>query len=164
MLERLKNHESEELAVQISAYVDNEFDISVLMEEAEEKVAAMERVADLEDEIGRLNETMQELEVDAMAKQVHISRYVCTCRFIYSILIFLISPQKCTRCFYQPFDLGCVDLEFGMSLHSAKIPSPQVSRISQIKEPPRSKSTKPRYPRRLNTLYLLYPHAESPRH
>ena len=76
VLERLKNHESEELAVQISAYVDNEFDIAVLMEEAEEKVAAMERVADLEDEIGRLNETMQELEVDAMAKQVHISRYV----------------------------------------------------------------------------------------
>ena len=74
MLERLKNHESEELAVQISAYVDNEFDISVLMEEAEEKVAAMERVADLEDEIGRLNETMQELEVDAMAKQVAHSR------------------------------------------------------------------------------------------
>ena len=33
----------------------------------------MERVADLEDEIGRLNETMQELEVDAMAKQVHTS-------------------------------------------------------------------------------------------
>ena len=71
-MERLKNHESEELAVQISAYVDNEFDISVLMEEAEEKVAAMERVADLEDEIGRLNETMQELEVDAMTKQVNI--------------------------------------------------------------------------------------------
>ena len=70
VLERLKNHESEELAVQISAYVDNEFDIAVLMEEAEEKVAAMERVADLEDELGRLNETMQELEVDAMAKQV----------------------------------------------------------------------------------------------
>ena len=71
-MERLKNHESEELAVQISAYVDNEFDIAVLMEEAEEKVAAMERVADLEDEIGRLNETMQELEVDAMTKQVNI--------------------------------------------------------------------------------------------
>ena len=74
VLERLRNHESEELAVQISAYVDNEFDIAVLMEEAEEKVAAMERVADLEDELGRLNETMQELEVDAMAKQVAHSR------------------------------------------------------------------------------------------
>ena len=74
VLERLKNHESEELAVQISAYVDNEFDIAVLMEEAEEKVAAMERVADLEDEVGRLNETMQELEVNAMATQVRMYR------------------------------------------------------------------------------------------
>ena len=76
VLERLKNHESEELAVQISAYVDNEFDIAVLMEEAEEKAAAMERVADLEDEVGRLNETMQELEVNAMATQVQFENQI----------------------------------------------------------------------------------------
>ena len=31
----------------------------------------MERVEALEDEVGRLNELMQELEVDSMAKQVH---------------------------------------------------------------------------------------------
>ena len=33
----------------------------------------MERVEALEDEVGRLNELMQELEVDSMAKQVHLS-------------------------------------------------------------------------------------------
>ena len=36
------------------------------------QVAAMERVEALEDEVGRLNELMQELEVDSMAKQVHL--------------------------------------------------------------------------------------------
>ena len=92
VLERLRNHESEELAVQISAYVDNEFDIAVLMEEAEEKVAAMERVADLEDELGRLNETMQELEVDAMAKQVVHSRIHSFNSFIMSFIC-AIHPQ-----------------------------------------------------------------------
>ena len=33
------------------------------MEEAESKAMALERVADLEDELGRLNERLQELEV-----------------------------------------------------------------------------------------------------
>ena len=37
-LDRLKHHESEELAVQISAYLDNEFDVAALMEEADSKV------------------------------------------------------------------------------------------------------------------------------
>jgi len=45
------------------AYTDNEFDVAVLMEEAESKAQALERVADLEDELGRTNERLQELEV-----------------------------------------------------------------------------------------------------
>mgnify|MGYP003326369517 CR=1 FL=1 len=44
-LERLGHHESDELAVQISAYVDNEFNVAELMEEAELKGQAMEQVA-----------------------------------------------------------------------------------------------------------------------
>ena len=42
----------------------------------------MERVEALEDEVGRLNELMQELEVDSMAKQVHlvtILTFIITC-------------------------------------------------------------------------------------
>jgi hypothetical protein len=33
------------LAVQISAYIDNEFDIAVLMEEADAKAAALDKVS-----------------------------------------------------------------------------------------------------------------------
>jgi hypothetical protein len=47
----------------VAAYTDNEFDVAVLMEEADSKALALERVADLEDELGRVNERLQELEV-----------------------------------------------------------------------------------------------------
>merc|ERR1711971_808133 len=57
-LERLGHHESDELAVQISAYVDNEFNVAELMEEAELKGQAMEQVADLEEELGRVSERL----------------------------------------------------------------------------------------------------------
>jgi hypothetical protein len=46
-LERLGSHESDELAVQISAYVDNEFDVATLMEEAEMKNSALDQVRHL---------------------------------------------------------------------------------------------------------------------
>ena len=45
-LERLSHHESDELAVQISAYVDNEFDVAALMEDAETKQDALTQVTD----------------------------------------------------------------------------------------------------------------------
>ena len=38
------------------------------MEEAESKAVALERVADLEDELGRVNERLQELEVKKVFK------------------------------------------------------------------------------------------------
>ena len=68
----MKAHESDELSVQISAYIDNEFDVAVLMEEADTKAAAVEQVHDLEEELGRVNELLQELEVEAMASQVDL--------------------------------------------------------------------------------------------
>lgn len=40
--------------VQISAYLDNVFDVAALMEDSETKAAAMEKVADLQDEIGHV--------------------------------------------------------------------------------------------------------------
>ena len=94
-LERLGHHESDELAVQISAYVDNEFNVAELMEEAELKGQAMEQVAwqqifvpflcplpkfvssnpcsqvaDLEEELGRVSERLSETEAEAMSQQV----------------------------------------------------------------------------------------------
>merc|ERR1719500_1123122 len=63
-LERLGHHESDELAVQISAYVENEFNVAELMEEAELKGQAMEQVADLEQEIKDLKTKREEVETE----------------------------------------------------------------------------------------------------
>merc|ERR1719348_1130781 len=70
-LERLGRHESDELAVQINAYVDNEFDVAALMEEAETKQAALDQVSDLEDELGRVSERLTETEAEAMSQQIN---------------------------------------------------------------------------------------------
>lgn len=53
-LEKLRLFDSEELQVQISAYLDNVFDVAALMEDSETKTAALERVAELEDELGHV--------------------------------------------------------------------------------------------------------------
>lgn len=49
-----------------SAYTDNEFDVAGLMEEADLKAQAEEQVNNLEDEVGRLKERIQELEVNTI--------------------------------------------------------------------------------------------------
>lgn len=41
--------------VQISAYLDNVFDVAALMEDSETKTAALEKVAELEDELGHVS-------------------------------------------------------------------------------------------------------------
>ncbi|KAG8036054.1 hypothetical protein G9C98_004633 [Cotesia typhae] len=53
-LEKLRHTESEDLQVQISAYLDNVFDVAALMEDSETKTAALEKVAELEDELGHV--------------------------------------------------------------------------------------------------------------
>ena len=56
--------------VQISAYVDNEFDVAGLMEEAETRQAALDQVAELEEELARVSERLAETEMEAMSQQV----------------------------------------------------------------------------------------------
>ena len=41
--------------VQISAYLDNVFDVAALMEDSETKTAALEKVAEFEDELGHVS-------------------------------------------------------------------------------------------------------------
>ncbi|XP_055857037.1 formin-like protein isoform X2 [Episyrphus balteatus] len=67
-LEKLRLTESEELKVQISAYLDNVFDVAALMEDSETKTAALERVQELEDDLGRVMDRNAELEREFMYK------------------------------------------------------------------------------------------------
>nr|XP_023011554.1 formin-like protein CG32138 isoform X1 [Leptinotarsa decemlineata] len=67
-LEKLRFTESEELQVQISAYLDNVFDVAALMEDSETKTAALEKVSELEDEVAQMHERLQEVEYQALEK------------------------------------------------------------------------------------------------
>ncbi|KAJ8930769.1 hypothetical protein NQ314_016403 [Rhamnusium bicolor] len=67
-LEKLRFTESEELQVQISAYLDNVFDVAALMEDSETKTAALEKVGELEDEVAQLHERLQDIEHRALEK------------------------------------------------------------------------------------------------
>ncbi|KAG6452874.1 hypothetical protein O3G_MSEX007842 [Manduca sexta] len=67
-LERLRLCESDDLQVQISAYLDNVFDVAALMEDSETKTAALEKVNELEDELGHAHERLATLEREAIAK------------------------------------------------------------------------------------------------
>lgn len=60
--QRLLYTESEELKVQISAYLDNVFDVAGLMEDSETKNAALERAADMEEQLSHAHEKMQVME------------------------------------------------------------------------------------------------------
>lgn len=67
-LEKLRLTESEELHVQISAYLDNVFDVAALMEDSETKTSALERVNELEDELGRALDKIAETERESLIK------------------------------------------------------------------------------------------------
>lgn len=54
------------------AYIDNELDVAFFMEESETKADAMDRVTDLEDELGRTKELLQDFEHESMVRQVDL--------------------------------------------------------------------------------------------
>lgn len=54
----MDSHKLFSLQVQISAYLDNVFDVAALMEDSETKTAALEKVAELEDELGHVSDIL----------------------------------------------------------------------------------------------------------
>uniref|UniRef100_A0A8C7XGN6 Formin-like 2b n=1 Tax=Oryzias sinensis TaxID=183150 RepID=A0A8C7XGN6_9TELE len=71
-LERLKHTESDRLKVQIQAYLDNVFDVGTLLEDAETKTAALERVEELEESL--MSERLLDVENEAMLKIVELEK------------------------------------------------------------------------------------------
>ncbi|MBZ3869469.1 Formin-like protein 2 [Sciurus carolinensis] len=71
---KLKHTESDKLQVQIQAYLDNVFDVGALLEDAETKNAALERVEELEENISHLSEKLQDTENEAMSKIVELEK------------------------------------------------------------------------------------------
>uniref|UniRef100_A0A8D2ZCI2 Formin-like protein 2 n=1 Tax=Scophthalmus maximus TaxID=52904 RepID=A0A8D2ZCI2_SCOMX len=71
---RLKHTESDRLQVQIQAYLDNVFDVGTLLEDAETKTAALERVEELEENLGTMSERLLDVENEAMLKIVELEK------------------------------------------------------------------------------------------
>lgn len=59
---KLRNTESEDLQVQIQAYLDNVFDVGALMEDAEQKNAAIEECQQMAHQLSHAHEVQQDLE------------------------------------------------------------------------------------------------------
>jgi len=60
-IQKLKHTESDKLQVQIQAYLDNVFDVGALLEDAETKNAALERVEELEENISHVSTKLKSL-------------------------------------------------------------------------------------------------------
>lgn len=54
--------------MQVHAYLDNMIDVAQLLEDSETKTDALEKVAELEDDLSHITERLAEVEEEAMTK------------------------------------------------------------------------------------------------
>ena len=66
--------------MQISAYLDNVFDVGALMEDSMTKAVYIERAEELESELAQAQEEMQEVEAEAMHKVCDLEQTVAEVR------------------------------------------------------------------------------------
>ncbi|XP_056654275.1 formin-like protein 3 isoform X3 [Monodelphis domestica] len=69
-----RHTESEKLQVQIQAYLDNVFDVGGLLEDAETKNVALEKVEELEEHISQLSEKLLDLENENMMRVAELEK------------------------------------------------------------------------------------------
>ncbi|KAJ3586107.1 hypothetical protein NHX12_012508 [Muraenolepis orangiensis] len=75
-LEKSKHTESDKLSVQIQAYLDNVFDVGGLLEDAETKNAALEKVDELEEHLSHVTEKLLDVENETMMKVADLEKVV----------------------------------------------------------------------------------------
>ncbi|KAJ8403983.1 hypothetical protein AAFF_G00343330 [Aldrovandia affinis] len=73
-LEKSRHTESDKLSVQIQAYLDNVFDVGGLLEDAETKNVALEKVEELEDYLSHVTEKLVEVENETMTKVAELEK------------------------------------------------------------------------------------------
>lgn len=76
ILETLSNNESERLITQVQAYTDNRLDVSQLLEDSEQKAAAIERADTLEEELSHTIERLQEVENESVCKIADLQKQI----------------------------------------------------------------------------------------
>uniref|UniRef100_A0A674EM34 Formin-like 3 n=2 Tax=Salmo trutta TaxID=8032 RepID=A0A674EM34_SALTR len=73
-LEKSKYTESDKLSVQIQAYLDNVFDVGGLLEDAETKNVALEKVEELEEHLSHVTEKLLEVENETIMKVADLEK------------------------------------------------------------------------------------------
>uniref|UniRef100_A0A672LC89 Formin-like protein 3 n=1 Tax=Sinocyclocheilus grahami TaxID=75366 RepID=A0A672LC89_SINGR len=73
-LEKSKHTESDKLSVQIQAYLDNVFDVGGLLEDAETKNVALEKVEELEEHLSHVTEKLLDVENETMTKVADLEK------------------------------------------------------------------------------------------
>ncbi|XP_016404495.1 formin-like protein 3 isoform X1 [Sinocyclocheilus rhinocerous] len=73
-LEKSKHTESDKLSVQIQAYLDNVFDVGGLLEDAETKNVALEKVEELEEHLSHVAEKLLDVENETMMKVADLEK------------------------------------------------------------------------------------------
>ncbi|XP_012587917.1 PREDICTED: formin-like protein 3 isoform X1 [Condylura cristata] len=73
-LQKSRHTESEKLQVQIQAYLDNVFDVGGLLEDAETKNVALEKVEELEERVSHLTEKLLDLENENMMRVAELEK------------------------------------------------------------------------------------------
>ncbi|XP_077074896.1 formin-like protein 3 isoform X8 [Siphateles boraxobius] len=73
-LEKSKHTESDKLSVQIQAYLDNVFDVGGLLEDAETKNVALEKVDELEEHLSHVTEKLLDVENETMMKVADLEK------------------------------------------------------------------------------------------
>ncbi|KAM9429696.1 formin-like protein 3 isoform 2-T3 [Salvelinus alpinus] len=73
-LEKSKYTESDKLSVQIQAYLDNVFDVGGLLEDAETKNVALEKVEELEEHLSHVTEKLLDVENETITKVADLEK------------------------------------------------------------------------------------------
>ncbi|XP_053868857.1 formin-like protein 3 isoform X3 [Malaclemys terrapin pileata] len=73
-LQKSRHTESEKLQVQIQAYLDNVFDVGGLLEDAETKNVALEKVEELEEHVSHLAEKLLDLENENVMRVAELEK------------------------------------------------------------------------------------------
>ncbi|XP_012966811.1 formin-like protein 3 isoform X3 [Mesocricetus auratus] len=73
-LQKSRHTESEKLQVQIQAYLDNVFDVGGLLEDAETKNVALEKVEELEEHVSHLTEKLLDMENENMMRVAELEK------------------------------------------------------------------------------------------
>ncbi|XP_070249429.1 formin-like protein 1 isoform X3 [Myotis yumanensis] len=79
-LEKLRVTESDKLQVQIQAYLDNVFDVGVLLEDTETKNAVLEHMEELQEQVTLLTERLRDAENESMAKIAELEKQLSQAR------------------------------------------------------------------------------------